>query len=255
MGNLKHTFIFLCGDFAVICGDFSQIKSIKKINEHLIFKSFHQVAIPAYNEYRRSAKKNAYKADLTSLHKGWLAFGVELDSFCERDTTPSPVSISNVGMSSLVSSKLYGQRGICEDPNSTVSGCSPCAGQANQTACSAHNDGNLTPPSCGCTWNATVASNAPGKHNFIGFGAETCVVDNGGGDLVDLNNVVIQGSEGSILTTLQNTCDLNVTSYEMGVYGHVSGDNYYGVSITNNSVLGTEVEKSTSPETANAGCS
>ena len=32
------------------------------------------IAIPAYNEYRKSAKKAAYKADLSSLHKGWLSF-------------------------------------------------------------------------------------------------------------------------------------------------------------------------------------
>ena len=66
------------------------------------------IAIPAYNEYRKSAKKSAYKADLTSLHKGWLAFGVELDSFCERRTNPKDASIKNVGMESLFSSKLYG---------------------------------------------------------------------------------------------------------------------------------------------------
>jgi len=35
-------------------------------------------AISAYNEYRKSAKKTAYRTDLLAVHKGWLAFGVEL---------------------------------------------------------------------------------------------------------------------------------------------------------------------------------
>ena len=66
------------------------------------------IAIPAFNEYRKSAKKAAYRADLTSLHKSWLAFGVELDSFCTRDTDPDTASIANVGMASLSGSKYYG---------------------------------------------------------------------------------------------------------------------------------------------------
>ena len=51
------------------------------------------IAIPAYNEYRKTAKKGAYKADLTSLHKGWLAFGVELDNFCQRETASAARSL------------------------------------------------------------------------------------------------------------------------------------------------------------------
>ena len=35
------------------------------------------IAIPSYSNYRKTAKKSAYKADLVSLHKGWLAFSVE----------------------------------------------------------------------------------------------------------------------------------------------------------------------------------
>ena len=66
------------------------------------------IAIPAFNEYRKSAKKASYRADLTSLHKSWLAFGVELDSFCDRDTAPTDASIVNVGMASLSGSKYYG---------------------------------------------------------------------------------------------------------------------------------------------------
>ena len=60
------------------------------------------IAIPAYNDYRKTAKKSAYKADLTSLHKGWLAFSVELDSFCDRESDPRNVNIKHVGMGFII---------------------------------------------------------------------------------------------------------------------------------------------------------
>ena len=60
------------------------------------------IAIPAFNEYRKSAKKASYRADLSSLHKGWLAFGVEIDSFCDRDTQPSDVAIAATGIELLL---------------------------------------------------------------------------------------------------------------------------------------------------------
>ncbi len=78
------------------------------------------IAIPAYNEYRKSAKKTAYKSDLLSLHRGWLAFGVELDSYCARETKPREATLSNVGMVSLFSSKLYGNQGSAADANCNV---------------------------------------------------------------------------------------------------------------------------------------
>ena len=87
------------------------------------------IAIPAYNEYRKSAKKTAYRSDLLGLHKGWLAFGVELDSFCERETQPQVASIESVGMSSLRNSSLYGGQVTSMVPHS----CST---------------GTLTPPGC-----------------------------------------------------------------------------------------------------------
>jgi len=243
----------LCGDFAVICGDFSQIKGIKKINELLILKSFHQVAIPAYNEYRRSAKKNAYKADLTSLHKGWLAFGVELDSFCERETIPETATLGNVGMASLTSSKLYGVKGSCVATGTcNTSDQTTIAGTASSIACTA-----LTGLGAGCsaTWNSTAGS-GPGKHNFIGFSttAPTCIDPKTNGRL-DESQVQIVGEQGGTPTNVSSTgCELDVTSYEMGVYGHVSGPDYYGVSINHNSVLSDEVITSSSQVNANSGC-
>ena len=156
------------------------------------------IAIPAFNSYRKSAKKTAYKSDLTALHKGWQAFGVEIDSYCERETNPGDVSIANVGMASLVTSKLYGARGGCEDPATPVTGCS-CSGQTSSTTCSSHaNAGGVT---CSCSWNAS-AGTGPGKHNFIGFTSETC------GANVNASDVQILGEEGGTPTTASPLCIL-----------------------------------------------
>ena len=183
------------------------------------------IAIPAYNEYRKSAKKSAYKADLTSLHKGWLAFGVELDSFCERETNPPNSSIKNVGMESLLSSKLYGGADLRE-----------CTG-----ACADTNDRGIynLPHTCGtgCTTGLISGStNSPGKHNIIGFGEENCA------GIPNEVPVQVRGKEGAVDTTLNADCDLNVSSYRMGVAGHISGDTFFGVSLNHNGVLSTEQE-------------
>ena len=159
------------------------------------------IAIPAYNEYRKSAKKTAYKTDLLSLHKGILAFGVELDSYCERETDPSTISLKNVGMSSLFPSNLYG-------PN-------------------------------------------PGKNNFIGFGAfgsADCGTWTPATHIHSLNTVdddaiVINDTAGRIDTD----CTLDVTEYEMGVFGHISGKTFYGLVVNQNGVVTDASAYATSP--------
>ena len=196
------------------------------------------IAIPAFNSYRASAKKNAYKADLTSLHKGWQAFGVELDSFCERETQPASASITSIGMQSLLNSKLYGsttaQTRIA--PSCTLSGTpepSGCVAPGETgvvcTGCSA---GVLT------AGRAATTGNGPGKHNFIGFGTDNCGSAN-------LTSRQILGNEGTTNTTADTNCDLNVATYEMGVYGHISGAKSYGVSINQNGVVSSEFENTT----------
>lgn len=197
------------------------------------------VAIPAYNEYRRSAKKNAYKSDLISLHKGWLAFGVELDSYCERETSPGVASIINTGMASLGSSKLYGTDSVqaCKDCG-THDGTSCVGVWTQQPALPGGTDCttlNATTPGAGDTCNcaddgSAVARKGPGKHNFIGFGAENCP---------DINTVEANlnyRGDVSGRTPLETDCDLNVTTYEMGVFGHVSGDQYFGFRINNQGI-------------------
>ena len=181
------------------------------------------IAIPAFNEYRKSAKKASYRADLTSLHKGWLAFGVELDSFCRRESDPRDVSIANVGMETLRTSKLYGNRearGLCSDSSYTDSGdCTSNGGMWDS--------------------NAIPSGNGPGKHNFIGFGQEDCTNP---GTLADAtaNVHVIEGAIGTDATQIDSACVLREDSYRMGVYGHISGLDYFGISIANNGVLSAE---------------
>jgi len=195
-----------------------------------------QVAIPAFNEYRKSAKKAAYRTDLSSLHKGWLAFGVEIDSFCDRDTEPRAVSIQNIGMQSILTSKLYGDR----SPGANAGVCSDNASNTSATCATASGD-----------WIEIVANNAPGKHNFIGFGAVTC-----GTVAAPVNNIhQILGEEGTTATTHDANCDLGVAEYEMGVFGHVSGVDYFGVSINNNGILSQESEAPVASNTADSNCS
>ena len=160
------------------------------------------IAIPAYNEYRKSSKKSAYKADLSSLHKGWLAFGVEIDSFCERRTEPRGSNLKNVGMESLKSSKLYGT--------------------------------------------------SPAKANFIGFSktASDCLVDHDEDTATPLAAVTtgagIPSGEGinvaDVAGSKDDHCELGVDSYKMGVYGHISGENWYAVQIENTGVINERAE-------------
>ena len=200
------------------------------------------IAIPAYNGYRKTAKKSTYKTDLTSLHKAWLAFGVELDSFCERENETA--SIGNVGMASLNTSKLYGRKGLC-----TGSGtCNPTeqgniAAAASSTACSAA----VTPLStCTVSWDAD-AGNAPNKHNFVGFESHACTG-------VTNADVGIIGNDGGTLTTADPACDLGVSAYEMGVYGNISGTEYFGQSVNQLGVLSEENIKTSTINQAVSGC-
>ena len=210
------------------------------------------IAIPAYNEYRKSAKKTAYRTDLMSLHKGWLAFGVELDSFCDRETSPQVVSIENVGMSSLRNSKLYGGQVTaavdhsCANGSLTPATCQATPGQAG-TQCTGCSTGNAADFAAGTP---AQGSGGPNKHNFIGFGSLSAACTTAG---VTALGTQILGRQGTVVTTQDTGCDLGVTEYEMGVYGHLSGVQGYGVSISEDGVFSNEWEN-TLVAAANASC-
>ena len=186
------------------------------------------IAIPAYNEYRKSAKKTAYRSDMLSLHKGVLAFGVELDSFCERDTTPEDFNIENVGMASLASSKLYGTNAnYCTGTNTGGTRCT------TQTTCT-------TLPrdatNCGASW--IPAGNGPGKANFIGFEN----VHTGCSNISSTNEVEHRLRDPSQNNAMPAGCDLATSTYSLGVAGHISGTNYIGFDVDENGVVDETAE-------------
>ena len=195
------------------------------------------IAIPAFNSYRKSAKKAAYKSDLTSLHKGLQAFGVELDSYCERETLPDDFSISNVGMQSLLTSKLYGNNSAtATNANCDVSGtltpanlrptsCSPSGG-ANP--CSTCSSGSFTP--------YIPAGNGPGKDNFIGFEDASTNCSNITANVDSIHRLKASNS------AMPAGCDLNISAYSLGVAGHISGNDYIGFDINNNGVVDETAE-------------
>ena len=187
------------------------------------------IAIPAFNNYRKSARKTAYKSDLTALHKGWQAFGVELDSYCERETTPDDASITNVGMQSLLTSRFYGVNGQ-NLVKCTGSGCTAGTGTKGPGI---HPAGSTCDATC---TSGTVSGNGPGKHNFIGFGTTSCT------NVTLTSDAQILGVEGTTPTTHDADCDLDAAEYEMGVYGHISGADYFGISIDENGVASSEYE-------------
>ena len=209
------------------------------------------IAIPAYNEYRKSAKKSAYKADLTSLHKGWLAFGVELDSFCRRETNPASATIAAVGMQSLYSSELYGaERTSASNATCiTTGGGTTC--EALSSHCTINTEGDCQPSDCKVDTFGTgtcaftpylpIKTTFPGKKNFIGFGGESCPGLNNAA-----RNLHFVSDSGTVVTANDmDDCSLGVSAYEMGVLGHVSGTDFFGVSITSSGVLQGENEAAT----------
>ena len=207
------------------------------------------IAIPAYNEYRKSAKKTAYRTDMLALHKGWLAFGVELDSYCERETSPKPASINNVGMQSLLSSKLYGDNGDIVDCKTSANGCTD--GLYAGTTCPTTETGV---GACGAWTTAnTSKSTGPGKPNFIGFGFNT--PDCG----LTTSELHVKSNASGSNTTIPGgnaRCILDVTEYDLGVFGHLSGDQFIGFNVSQNGVVSAEVSSTiaTSTGAMDAGC-
>ena len=178
------------------------------------------IAIPAYNEYRKSAKKTAYRTDLLGLHKGIQAFGVELDSYCERETNPQPFNIDNVGMTSLGSSKLYGNNtAFCTAQTLLSTNC------ATQALCIATPRSNTE---CAGAW--IPAGNGPGKDNFMGF--EDAHTNCGNITATQDNIHRFRGASSA----MPAGCDLDVTTYALGVAGHISGTDYIGFDVDQDGV-------------------
>ena len=145
---------------------------------------------------------------------------MELDSFCERETNPQDASVGNVGMESLLSSKLYG-------PSSSAAlvRCTSCTTPADNGL---YNSGHTC--GTGCT-TAAVNGTGPGKDNYIGFGQESC------GTNVDVADVSVRGDNSGTVTPLETRCELNVADYTMGVGGHLSGTDFIGINVNHDGVV------------------
>ena len=165
-----------------------------------------------------------------------MAFGVELDSFCERDTIPKAASLATVGMVSLVSSKLYGSQTQANASCTVVGGatCVPApAGCSLSTPGDCLGCSNTSSPLVGsCTFAAYDSGNGPGKRNFMGFAQEGCTTPGtpaaGTYGLHFLNDGTNAGP---------TACVVGVTSYKMGVMGHLSGNEYIGINIVQTGIV------------------
>ena len=141
---------------------------------------------------------------------------MELDSFCDRDTTPNESSIANVGMESLLTSDLY----AANPGKENFIGFSD-----DSTACDLD------------TWTAGAYNTTarPSANQLYTLAQSTTVTD-----AVKRMAVRLADASGSVPAAAQ--CELDVADYEMGVAGHISGDRFIGFSVNHNGVVDEETE-------------
>ncbi|MDE0151997.1 MAG: hypothetical protein OXK80_05850 [Bdellovibrionales bacterium] len=135
-------------------------------------------------------------------------------------------------MISLRSSKLYGTNTpapVSCDSTTYGAGCSGCSVSGttctgNTSGCASSSDDGQT---CGqSAYSPADPGNGPGKDNFIGFGTDNCTTAN-------LASRQIKDAG----TTNETRCQLGVTTYRLGVGGHLSGDTFIGINVTNDGVV------------------
>ena len=156
-------------------------------------------------------------------------------------------------MGSILSSKLYGIDRTTAVSASCTAGTVCSSPTIAPTGCDINVAGSCTSCDCGAVTNDATfvayrpVSSGPGKHNFIGFGDDNC----GTASLPTRQEL---GSEGGTATTQDTGCDLNVATYDMGVYAHISGNTYFGVSVNQDGIVSGETEQNTSTNQADATC-
>ena len=167
------------------------------------------IAIPSYDAYRKSAKKTAFKTDLTSLHKAWLIFSMELENFCHRKTGPFfESSIGAVGMESLFTSGIYGDR-VDEVSNFIgFSGFTPACGLRN-------------------------VDSATGNNVTYGTGVRTAELHHNSPTANDLQKASAISISAS---PPPPQCQLDKGEYRMGVYVHIGKEEYFGFSFFDSGV-------------------
>lgn len=178
------------------------------------------IALPIYKGHRANTQRALFKTDLSSLHKGWQAFGIKDRNYCYNGTSGVSANFVSVGLKSLLISKNYG---ITSGQKPNFIGF----GRIASTTCRAGN-GNDTPE--------VVAK----------FDEST-----------DSNNLkaVGIGSNASGSATGDENCTLESSSYTLGVFGRVGGE-FEGYYIKDEGSLGQKESMPTNPTTpdGNTGC-
>ena len=161
------------------------------------------IAIPSYNKYRESARKVAMKADLLSLHKGWLAFGAESDNFCESTSGEERANFEDVGMLSLLKNQQYGTTG--RNPNFIGFGKA-------STSCEA---GDITATGTEKDESYIKEGNETGWEYAIGLGS----------------------NQAGAAASKNEDCELDETTYKMGIFAYLRGKSWIGIAVNENGVV------------------
>ena len=185
------------------------------------------IAIPTFNEYRKSSQTTVYKTDLTSLHKGWLAFGTERSNFCRRRTKPREASIAYVGMESLFESKFYGNR----------------VGTHNFIGFGSHDSDNLDCLSRANDVNGVIVYTREQKRQLNPIYSRP--------EIPNLWRKAI--TIGLAWSLFAEECELSKDKYVMGVFGRLKKGEFTGLSITHNSLV-KETKKETAGDISDEVC-
>ena len=177
------------------------------------------IGIPVQMKYLRAARSTALKADMSSIHKGWQAFGSLARNYCYNEKSDVGANLESVGLMSLFSGKRYGSDSK-KKPNFIGFGSIPYA-----NLCKAGTNNNSR-------GNGEVVLNKAEHETKV-------TADSGAGIGIGVN------SSGG--TADQDTnCDLGIATYEIGAFAFVGKNIWEGMSLNERGVL-SEVEEETSP--------
>ena len=77
----------------------------------MLFSTLVAIAIPTYNKHVRKTRSLALQTDISSLHKGWQAFGASSRNYCFNELSRVHANIVSVGLRSLLTNGRYGSEG------------------------------------------------------------------------------------------------------------------------------------------------
>ena len=145
-------------------------------------------------------------------------------------------------MSSLTNSKLYGIDRPTEQLATVLvwSTWLYCGGTWTSASCT-------TSGATACNGTAHLpVKQGPGKRNMIGFTDATCT-----GLTPAISASLVHQTDNA--TGLDTACDLDVTQYKMGVFGHISGTQFIGINVDDKGVIAEKAPGLVA--TVNSNCS